>query len=49
MSLVPQASRNQTDPGTLAVLPFRNEFKKLTDRKTADDSLVERLTWLFGI
>ena len=48
MSLVPQASRNQTDPGTLAVLPFRNEFKKLTDRKTADDSLVERLTWLLA-
>jgi two-component system, NtrC family, sensor histidine kinase PilS len=48
MSLVPQSSRSQTDPGSVAVLPFRSEFEKMTDRNAADDSLMQRLTWLLA-
>ncbi|MBL92835.1 MAG: hypothetical protein CMH56_13605 [Myxococcales bacterium] len=48
MSFVAQEPRADTDPGSLAVLPTRTEFQKLTERRSEQNALVNRLTWLLA-
>ena len=48
MSFVAQEPRADTDPGSLAVLPTRSEFRRLANQRAENSALVERLTWLLA-